>query len=141
MFSAPLLDANFTVEIGVMARTAASVPFSQVLLPRLELPVANDRRLILRRPATGALDLYEWYEAERLAPSQHGRFVAVSVTTPGQRQRMMGWQFDGIRPTALSYGMLDALSGTILIETIELRFDAVTIVNYVPKTNPPDKPK
>lgn len=37
------------------------------------------------------------------------------------------WHFGRVRPIALSYSPLNALQGTVLMETIELMFETVDI--------------
>ena len=37
----------------------------------------------------------------------------------------MTWRFRNVKPVSLAYSPLDALDGTVLMETIELAFDDV----------------
>ena len=80
---------------------------------------------MLRRGATGALDLYEWWQAARAGSAKRGRVVTVKLLAADLATVVMTWRFRNARPLALSYSPLNALDGSVLMETIELAFDAV----------------
>jgi phage tail-like protein len=80
---------------------------------------------VLRRGATGALDSFEWWQAARTGGAKRGRVVTVKLLAEDLATVVMTWRFRNARPVALSYSPLNALDGSILMETIELAFDAV----------------
>jgi hypothetical protein len=126
--SAPLPDAHFSVDIVLQGPDGKPfgphwpIAFSQVLLPNASAAPDPAARLVLRRAATGALDLYQWLAAERVNPGKRPHIVTVqAMREPGARPAI-GWRFHGAHPVTLGFGPLDALSGAILIETLELSF-------------------
>ncbi|HEY4956392.1 MAG TPA: phage tail protein, partial [Caldimonas sp.] len=85
--------------------------------------IAN--RLVLRRGATGALDLYAWWDQARRGQAPPRRVVKVKLLDDDHATVLMTWRFRNVRPVSLAYSPLNALDGGILMETIELAFDAV----------------
>jgi len=137
-------SAHFLVEIGRTNARAAGAGFFEVIFPpfaaaaaatagRIEdaqaIPAAatappNDC-LVLRRGATGALDLYSWWDAARRGEAPRRRIVTVKLLADDLRTVVLTWRFRNARPVRLSYSPLRALDGGVLMETIELAFDAV----------------
>ena len=131
----PLLNANFVVEVGAgkgsgfaavvfgpfTARPGGATP-SPAAAP--SATVAPDR-LTLRRGATGALDLYTWWRQARDGRAPPRRTVTVKLLADDHATVLMTWRFRNARPVSLAYSPLDALDGTVLMETIELAFDDV----------------
>jgi phage tail-like protein len=132
-------NAHFLVEIGRTSERAAEAGFCEVIFPRFiaaptgqrssmmpsEAAGPPDDRLVLRRGATGALDLYEWWQAARKGGAQRGRMVTVKLLADDLATVVMTWRFRKARPVALSYSPLNALDGSVLMETVELAFDTV----------------
>jgi phage tail-like protein len=85
--------------------------------------VPEAQRLVLRRGATGALDLYGWWLLAWQGRAPQGRVVQVTLLAEDNHTAVMTWRFRNARPLALSYTPLDANSDALLIETIELAFD------------------
>lgn len=131
----PLLGCNFIVEVD-----GAAMAFAQVVLPRLD-PAGEPAPLILRRGATGADDLYKWTEAERTAPGKDLRTITVSVLSADRSGRPLFWRFEKCRPVALGFTPLDALSSDMLMETIELAYDAMAINPPPPRRIPVRRPR
>ena len=126
--SAPLPDAHFSVDIVLQGPDGKAsgphwpIAFSQVLLPPASAMPDRAARLVLRRAATGALDLYQWIATERTNPGKRPHIITVqAMREPGARAAI-SWRFHGAHPVTLGFGPLDALSGAILIETLELSF-------------------
>lgn len=130
----PLPDAHFTVDIvledarGKPSGPHWQIPFAQVLLPRAAVAPDPAARLVLRRGASGALDLHQWLAAERASPGQQPHIVTVQAMRQPGAPPAMGWRFDKVHPVALSYSPLDALSGATLMETIELSFASMDLI-------------
>lgn len=136
-------NAHFLVQIGRASAHAPEAGFSEVIFPRFVAASGVDQRptsvasaiepagalrddcLVLRRGATGALDLYEWWQTARSGGAKRGRPVTVRLLADDQATVVMSWRFRNARPVALSYSPLHALDGSVLMETIELAFDAV----------------
>jgi phage tail-like protein len=133
-------NAHFLVEIGRTNARAPEAGFCEVIFPRfLAAPGAQrssavasepagaprDDCLVLRRGATGALDLYEWWQAARDGGAKRGRVVTVKLLAADLATVVMTWRFRNARPLALSYSPLNALDGSVLMEAIELAFDTV----------------
>jgi phage tail-like protein len=139
----PLLNANFVVElaagkgsgfaevvfgaftvsptaVAATATTAATAAATSVA------PGAN--RVLLRRGATGALDLYDWWRQARDGRAPKRRTVTVRLLGDDHATVLISWRFRNVRPLSLAYSPLDALEGTVLMETIELAFDDVEML-------------
>ena len=131
----PLLNANFVVELGAgKASGFAAVVFAPFaaapatapapsLAATAGAPVAN--RIVLRRGATGALDLYDWWRQTRDGHPPRRRTVTVKLLGDDHATVLVTWRFKNVRPVSLAYSPLDALEGAVLMETIELAFDDV----------------
>lgn len=128
----PVTNANFLVDLGLGDPEAPEAGFAEVWLPTLrsaeddaaDLPPP---RLVLRRGVCGALDLYAWWDKSRRARKPQPRDVTVTLLGP-ERQPVMRWHFSQARPVALSYSPLRASEGTVMMETIEIAFDAMNVL-------------
>jgi phage tail-like protein len=131
----PLLSTNFVVELAAGKGSGfAEVVFGpfaakpgtalQPLATALSAPPVADR-LVLRRGATGALDLYAWWRQARDGRAPARRTVTVKLLADDHATVLMTWRFRNVKPVSLSYSPLDALDGVVLMETIELAFDDV----------------
>jgi hypothetical protein len=137
-------SAHFLVEIGRANARSAEAGFFEVIFPpfvagdgatgkRAEMAggdggsgaTAAERHLVLRRGATGALDLYAWWDAARRGGAPRRRVVTVKLLADDLRSVVLTWRFRNARPVRLSYSPLRALDGGVLMETIELAFDDV----------------
>lgn len=130
----PLLNTNFVVELAAGKGSGfAEVVFGpfaakpgtalQPLATAISTPVAD--RLVLRRGATGALDLYAWWRQARDGRAPPRRSVTVKLLADDHATVLMTWRFRNVKPVSLAYSPLDALDGAVLMETIELAFDDV----------------
>jgi len=130
----PLLNTNFVVELAagkgsgfaeVLFGPFAAKPGTalQPLATAISTPVAD--RLVLRRGATGALDLYAWWRQARDGRAPPRRTVTVKLLAEDHATVLMTWRFRNVKPVSLAYSPLDALDGAVLMETIELAFDDV----------------
>ena len=130
----PLLNTNFVVELAAGKGSGfAEVVFGpfaakpgtalQPLATSISTPVAD--RLVLRRGATGALDLYAWWRQARDGRAPPRRTVTVKLLADDHATVLMTWRFRNVKPVSLAYSPLDALDGAVLMETIELAFDDV----------------
>ena len=143
----PHANAHFVVEIGRAGGQSIGAGFFEVIFPPFDVDGGGDRprspappagdvagvasrndRLVLRRGATGALDLYAWWDAARKGGSPRRRVVTVKLLADDLRTVVLSWRFRNARPVSLSYSPLRALDGGVLMETIELAFDDVEMV-------------
>ncbi len=138
----PLGRSNFVVQWG--GASAAAQGFAEVVFPPFvvdgdaaapgtapregaaAVPAAN--HLVLRRGATGALDLYEWWDRARRGQAPRRRVVTVRLLDADQRSVLMTWRFRNARPVSLAYSPLLAMDAGVLMETIEIAFDDVEMM-------------
>lgn len=140
----PHTNAHFLVDLGVGDPHGPERGFCEVVFPEFRIdepagaqpagsphvatPRANDstgRRLILRRGVTGSLDLYTWWDKARRGKAPQRRTVKVQLMTADLSGIVLTWYFRRARPVCLSYAPLNALQGTVLIESIELEFETM----------------
>ena len=122
----PHANANFMVEFGAGERGGfAEVIFAPFTTGGDGVPLGN--RVVLRRGATGALDLYDWWNQARRGKAPPRRVVKVKLLAEDHKTVVLTWRFRNVKPLSLAYSPLNALEGTVLMETIELTFDDVEI--------------
>ena len=138
----PLGSSNFLVEFG----TAKGTGFAEVVFAPFTIPSqspanvpgergAPDARfgalaanhLLLRRGATGELDLYAWWDQARRGRAPPRRIVRVKLLAADHATVLMTWRFRNVKPVSLAYSPLNALEGGLLMETLVLSFDEVEI--------------
>ena len=133
----PYVDSNFLVDLGGGRAGAPGTGFAEVIFPVFRGDPAHlwpegdppaTERLILRRGATGALDLYAWWDKARRGKAPQRRTVRVDLLGEDQASVVMSWRFRNVRPVNLSYSPLNALAGSVLMETLELAFDGVDML-------------
>jgi phage tail-like protein len=86
---------------------------------------SENRRLILRRGATGRLDLYRWWDETRRATTPKTRTVTVQLLDEDHQTIVLTWRFERAYPIGLSYSPLRAMDAGVVMETLELAFDRV----------------
>jgi phage tail-like protein len=128
----PHLNSNFLVEFGAGPGSGfAEVIFAPFTIGEraathaLPGAGATANRLVLRRGATGALDLYTWWDQARQGKAPARRVVKVKLLAEDHATVVMSWRFRNVRPLSLSYSPLQAMDGGVLMETLELAYDAV----------------
>ena len=95
--------------------------------PEAQVPEAAPQRLVLRRGFDGSLALYRWWDQSRKHRLQRGRTVTVHLLDSGHHSPVVSWVFSHAQPVLLAYSPLDALHGGLLMETLTLRYDTVTM--------------
>ncbi len=136
----PYGGGNFLVAIGDQDPRRAAAGFSEVIFPAFTYdgPTRPDGgsptrdpddsqlpRLVLRRGATGDLDLYTWWDEGRRDSRPPRRTITVHLLAEDHETVAMTWRFHDARPVSLSYSPLNAVDAGLLIETIELAFERV----------------
>jgi hypothetical protein len=127
----PCAGANFRVSFGAGDARAASAGFSEVVFPTFELDPADrpadagvrGPTLFLKRGVTGNLDLYAWWNKARRGKAPQRRTVKVELLAEDFETVLLTWLFRNVRPVSLAYSPLNALEGSIVLETLELAFD------------------
>ncbi len=133
--------ANFLVDLGAGDPRAAAAGFAEVVFPPFVIdapPHLESGRsstpgvaageascLVLRRGATGNLDLYRWWDAARRAALPPMRTVTVTLLADDRDTVVMTWRFLEAYPVSLAYSPLRALDGGLLMETVALAFGRV----------------
>jgi phage tail-like protein len=131
----PLIGARFLVDLGVGDPSSPDAGFSEVIFPTFRFAVDHAReptldaatdteRLVLRRGATGALDLYTWWDKARRGKAPQRRTVTVSLLDV-ELAVVLRWRFRNARPVSLTYSPLRAMESAIVFETIEIEYDRV----------------
>ena len=89
--------------------------------------LANARStLLLQRGFDGQLTVSAWWNRARGATRPRGRTVRVELLGPRQRA-VAAWIFSGCRPVRLAYSPLDASLSAVLMESLELSFEQMTM--------------
>ena len=129
---APLTGGSFLVSIGDQDGRDAGAGFAEVVFPPFEHPreretppTPDGARLVLRRGATGRLDLYEWWDAARREKTPPTRTVTIQLLAPDQRRVVMTWRFLRAYPVSLSYSPLSAMSAAVVTEQVTVAFERV----------------
>ena len=134
----PLGRSNFEVDWGGGSSGLARA-FSEVIFPRFlveadagsatpgDAGAPGAEHLVLRRGATGALDLYDWWDRTRRGQLRRFRVVTVRLLGADGRTVLMTWRFHRARPVALTDSPLLAMEAGVLMETIEIAFARVDI--------------
>jgi len=142
MIEGPHANSNFLVDLGYGDPNSFSSGFCEVVFPefRIAPSVAAERPdqaedgrhngggsrfLILRRGATGALDLYDWWNKARRGKAPKAQTIKVTLLAEDHATVVFTWYFRRARPVSLSYSPLNAMQGGVLIESIELTFDSM----------------
>jgi len=140
-------NSNFVVEFGSGASRAGRTGFTEVVFAPFTIadsgpgrraatspapaPAASSdaarQRLVLRRGVTGALDLYAWWDQARRGKAPPRRVMNVKLLAEDHATVVWTWRFRNVTPVSLSYSPLRGVDGGILMETIELAYDEVTI--------------
>ena len=124
----PLGRSNFRVDLGQGDPDAPAAGFCEVVFPALVADAAAEdatpdaRHLVLRRGATGALDLYAWWSASRDGRAPERRTVTVELLSGDAARVVMRWRFRDAWPVRLHYSPLDAMVSGLLFETVALAF-------------------
>ena len=128
----PYSGGHFLVSIGEQDGRHAAAGFAEVVFPPFErhrereTPAdAAPATVVLRRGATGRLDLYEWWDAARREKAPPTRTVTVHLLAEDQRTVVMTWRFIGAWPVTLTYSALNAMAGDVVMEQVSLAFARV----------------
>lgn len=134
---APCSALHFSVQISGVGTRGADLGFSEVVFPPLAASSAGadgqteapgvPPSLVLRRGFDGRLDLYRWWDQSRKRRARRGRTVTVQLLDADTRTPVTTWRFSRARPLLLEYSPLDALHGGVLMETLTLGFDNMTL--------------
>lgn len=138
----PALGSHFLVDLGRSHSRTSTGGFSEVIFPAFHLePAPNPSHpeaepaiqeatcprgtLILRRGATGALDLYTWWDQARNGTAPVRKSIKVHLLSEDHRTVLLTWTFFQVRPVALTYSPLRAMASELVIESLELAFGRI----------------
>lgn len=136
----PYLNCNFVVEIG----GAAMAGFAEVTLPSMAIDVVQYREggdkvnsvrklagltkfgnLTLKRGIVGDLDLFHWIRS--VSQGQPDRRNVAIVLLDEQRAPVLRWLVRNAWPVKYEGATLNARSGEVAIEALELACEGVEI--------------
>lgn len=131
----PYLANHFRVQWKVGDEPVRECGFCEVVLPafaadagKADAPQASGAaQLILRRGFTGALELYHWWDGMRRRADTRGRTLWVELLDGESGAVVCTWEFAGVRPAQLAYSPLQGLPAAVLVETLTLDYDAMTM--------------
>ncbi len=125
----PYLGNRFLVSIGGQDGRDLAAGFAEVIFPPFDhahdpdgAPESARPLLVLRRGATGRLDLYEWWDAARRQKIPPTRTVTVQLLDDDHRPAMT-WRFLRAYPVTLTYSPLNAMAGSVVMEQVGLAFE------------------
>lgn len=130
----PRGNGNFLVDIGMGDARAPAAGFCEVVFPEFlhvqvddaAPPQSGIALLTLRRAATGAPDLYQWWQSARKnGKAVPRRTVTIELLGDDMTTSVMRWRFLKASPVALAYSPLNALTPGLLYETHSLSFARV----------------
>jgi phage tail-like protein len=118
--------------------TQPDIGFSAVEFPDFRAPATEASRrddpgvqtrttLLLRRGFDGRLAVYDWWNETRAAKRPRPRTITVELSGEEPGRPVVVWTFTGCRPIRLSYSPLDAQTSAVLMETLEVSFEDVSL--------------
>ena len=142
----PYVQFNFLVDIGtgdsnsvqggfqevsamtgavevVEYRTGNSKDNAPMLLPGL----ASTGTIVLRRGLIGSLDLFDWFQQVRNGDQGARRTVTIMLQNEDRSEVVMTWRLLRAFPARHTCGPLDALSGDVVVEELELVHESLEI--------------
>jgi phage tail-like protein len=93
--------------------------------PRKQPGLASYSHLVLTRGLTADLDLWSWWESTRNGDGADRDVVVRLLDATGQL--LLTWMFRNAFPAVYRLSPLDAASGDVVLETVELAFDTMDI--------------
>lgn len=137
--TSPFESSNFVVDLGAGDDTSfARVDLPLAILDEVVYRSGNDKtnetrkqpglasytHLVLSRGLTANLDLWNWWETARNGDPAVDRDVRVRLLD-ATRQVVLTWQFRNAFPAVYRLSPLEATSGDVVTETVELAFDSM----------------
>lgn len=93
--------------------------------PRKQPGLASYSHLVLTRGLTADLDLWTWWESTRNGDATDRDVVVRLLDATGQL--VLTWLFRNAFPAVYRVRPLDAASGGVVLETLELAFDTMDV--------------
>lgn len=85
------------------------------------------RHVLLCRGVTGSTELVDWWRREREPKRPASRTVMVELIAPGTEEPALRWTFSGCHVVQFSHSPLDALTATVLTESLVFEYTNVEI--------------
>ncbi len=141
----PYPNANFVVQIGTTSPQGDEAGILEVIFPSAQIftyeyrngnealnsarslqSITRYGRLILKRGANGSLDWFQWWQAINQGTFDR-RLVTVGLLDEQHNGPVLTWLFANARPVNYWFANLNALSGEVLVENLELAFDSMNM--------------
>jgi phage tail-like protein len=142
----PYGNYNFLVDLGDGETDGPHGGFSEVILPEAEIEVIEYRNgnskesgviklpgrqcyenVILKRGITGALNLYQWWNAVRNGDVSARRTVFIALQNEDRSGVVMTWKLLRAWPTKYTGPHLIGKGKDVAIETLELAFERLEL--------------
>lgn len=141
----PYSNFNFLVNLGTGEVDSVQAGFSEVHLPDIKVDVLEYRTgnarelasrklpgrvsygdLVLRRGVIGALDLYEWLDQVRQSADAR-RTVVIELQNEERTEIVLRWRFTKAFPVGYEFSDLQGEGQSIVIETLRLTFEQMSL--------------
>ncbi len=138
----PYGNFNFLVDLGTGQTDGPDAGFEEAVLPEAWLDVLEYRNgnekengvrkipgrehygnLVLRRGATGSLNLYQWWNDVRNGNINASRTVTVMLQSEDHTAVVMTWRLLRAWPVRFKFSALDGKGDQPLLEVLELAFE------------------
>lgn len=142
----PYGNSNFLVDFGRGDSRSVSMGFAEVIFPPFTVgetalsqdhpititplvttEIAASNHIILKRGVIGSLDLYDWWDKARQGKAPKRRTMKIELLSDDQSAVVLTWRFTNVRPVSLCYSPLRALESGIIMETVILAFDSMSM--------------
>jgi phage tail-like protein len=142
----PYGNFNFLVDLGGGDTEGSQAGFSEIVLPDAEISVIEYRNggdkesgsiklpgrqhygnVILKRGVTGALNLYQWWNAIRNGDASARRTVSIMLQNEDRGAIVMTWKLLRAWPAKYTGPHLLGKGNDVAIETLELAFERLEL--------------
>jgi phage tail-like protein len=142
----PYGNYNFLVDLGDGETNGPHAGFAEIVLPEAEIEIieyrnGNDKEsgalklpgrqrydnVILKRGVTGALNLYQWWNAVRNGDVSARRNVSIMLQNEDRSAVVMTWKLLRAWPAKYTGPHLIGKGKEVAIETLELAFERLEL--------------
>lgn len=142
----PYGNFNFLVDLGDGETAGPHAGFAEIVLPEAEIEIIEYRNgnekesgviklpgrqryenVILKRGVTGALNLYQWWNALRNGDVSARRTVSILLQNEDRSAIVMTWKLLRAWPAKYTGPHLTGKGNEVAIETLELAFERMEL--------------